>query len=341
MTDADKKSPQGNRIAEKQRYNYIGFEVFPGEPKDLFKSKAEQQKLVDKVVAKRSKGGLDLEGCTLVEERVSFGEKLVLAVASVAMLLALLLPWYSVYTEVSATPTAVAPEPVALVDDSLALIGAEGDSLAEATTNLDSAGLLAAAEGVEEAVEGAAIGDTLLAAVEEAAAEPEQAVRVTRHAGERSNEEILTGHAIKRAKNREYEHLSGFGTFISLGSVGSAVFSSGFILVISAILMLVYGLLCIGLPALNLYSLFGLKGSADEVALAIKKYSKYNWLPVCVLFVVICLSFIGADYGFDLSESFTSIGDSYGVGALLGTLSWGVFVSAAASVMVAVKGIEI
>ena len=45
MTDADKKSPQGNRIAEKQRYKYIGFEVFPGKPKDLFKNKAEQEKL--------------------------------------------------------------------------------------------------------------------------------------------------------------------------------------------------------------------------------------------------------------------------------------------------------
>ena len=53
------------------------------------------------------------------------------------------------------------------------------------------------------------------------------------------------------------------------------------------------------------------------------------------------LSFVGAEYGFDAAATFTSIGDSYGPAAFLGTLSWGVFVAIAASIVVAVKGIEI
>jgi len=345
MTDADKKSPQGTRIAEEQRYKYIGFEVFPGKPKDLFKNKAEQDKLVEKVVAKRSKGVFDLEGCTLVEERVSFGEKLVLAVASVAMLLSLLLPWYSVYTEIP--PTAAAePEPVAIVDDSLSLMGVEGDSMVAAAVEADTAAMLAAFQSdsmvaaMADAAAALAIEEAAIkSAAEEKAAD--DAAGIKRHAGERSNEEILTGHTVRRVVDKEYEHLSGFGTFLALGSAGSAVFSSGFILIISGILMLVYGLLCIGLPVLNLYSLFGLKGSVDDTALMMKKYLRFNWLPVCLLLVVMILSFIGADYGFDVTDSFTSIGDSYGVGTLLGTLSWGVFVSMAASILVAVKGIEI
>lgn len=350
MTETDKKSPQGTRISDKQRYRYIGFEVFPGKPKDLFKNQAEQEQLVERVVAKRSKGGLDLESCTLCEERVSFGEKLVLAVASLAMLAALLLPWFSVYTEVPAEPatTAQAPQPAAVVDDSLALMGAEGDSLAGSMA--DTGAIIAAADRQPEtaaedtaAVAGGeeAVPEEPLAEVFGGEAEPDEVVGIKRHAGERSNEEILTGYAIRRSVKKEYEHLSGLGAFASLGSVGSAVFSSGFVLIITGLLMLVYVLLCIGLPILNLYSLFGLKGPADDQAVKLKKYLRFNWLPIIILLVVVVLSFVGADYGFDITESFTSIGDSYDVGVLLGTLSWGVFVSMTASILVAVKGIEI
>ncbi len=339
MTDADKKSPKGSRINEKQRYSYIGFEVFPGKPKDLFKNQAEQDKLVEKITAKRAKGGFDREGCTLIEERVSFGERLVLAVSSVIMLCALLLPWYSAYTEVPIVAEAE-PQAVAVVDDSLALVG-DSLSLAEDSLAVAAAPLSDSMAAVEaEAVAALAVEEAALAsAAEERAAD--EAAGVTRHVGERSNEEILTGHTIRKAVNKEYASLSGLGTFAALGSAGSAVFSSGFILIISGVLMLVYALLCIGLPVLNLYSLFGLKGSADDNALMMKKYLRFNWLPVLLFTAVVILSFIGADYGFDVSESFTSIGQSYGVGALLGTLSWGVFVSMAASILVAVKGIEI
>jgi hypothetical protein len=110
---------------------------------------------------------------------------------------------------------------------------------------------------------------------------------------------------------------------------------------LTGVIMLVFALLCIGLPVLNLYTLFGLKGQTDDVALKLKKAMRLNWLPLILFTVVLMLSFVGADYGFETSESFTSLGDAYGVAVLLGSLSWGVFVALAASVLIAVKGIEI
>jgi hypothetical protein len=337
MTDAEQKSSKGPRITEKQRYRYIGFEVFPGTPKDLFKSKAEQDKLVEEVKAKRAKGSFDMEGSTLVQERVSMGERLVMAVASAAMLLALLLPWYTVYSEVPATP-AVATVPAA-GEDSLAVLGEGQDSLAVVTEG-DTA-VVEQMVGEEAAPTGEIAEEDSAAVGEVPAAMAQEDPGVERHAGERSNEEILTGRTVRKSVNKEYQHLSGIGMFASFGNVGSAVFSSGFVLIITGILLLVYGLLCIGLPVLNFYALFGLKGSPDEKALKMKKYLRYNWLLILLLVGMIVISFIGASYGFPASESYTSLGDSYGIGVLLGTLSWGVFISMAASILVAAKGIEI
>ena len=46
-------SPAG-RVSDAQRFRYIGFEVFPGKPKDLFKSDAERQQYIDRDRAARS-----------------------------------------------------------------------------------------------------------------------------------------------------------------------------------------------------------------------------------------------------------------------------------------------
>jgi hypothetical protein len=100
---AQEAKNETKRISEDQRFHYIGFEVFPGKPKDLFKSDAEREKLVDQVKAKRSSGQIIRDGCTLMLERVSKGEKLVLTAACAIVLVALFMPWYSLYNEV---PTA-------------------------------------------------------------------------------------------------------------------------------------------------------------------------------------------------------------------------------------------
>lgn len=337
MTEGDKKNPGETRISETERYKFIGFDVFPGKPEDLFKDEAEKQKLIEGVKSKRKSASTLREACILLEERVTFGEKLILAASSLAILVALTLPWYSAYTVVpiEAEPVAETSEtadPLAATDiDTLAGMG---DITAQADDSLALAGLtegdadLAAGEPLEvenieeEAVAAAAKGITI-------------------HAGERANEQIITAHVARAKTTREYSHLTGFGAFASLGSVGPAVFSSGFVLVITGVLMLIYALLCIVLPVLNFYTLFGIKGTPDETAEKIKKYLRFNWLPLILFGVVLFLSFFGADYGFNTEESFTSLGESYSVAALLGTMSWGIFVALAASVMVAVKGIEI
>ena len=76
MADEEKKETSEKRINEKERFRYIGFEVFPGNPKDLFKSDAEKEKLVDAVISKRDKGEIIRDGCTLMVDRVSLVDRL-------------------------------------------------------------------------------------------------------------------------------------------------------------------------------------------------------------------------------------------------------------------------
>ena len=336
MAKGDNKTTASNRVTDTQRYRYIGFEVFPGKPKDLFKNDAEKQKLIEGVKAKRESDSTLREDCTLLEERVSFGEKIILAVSSVIILAALVLPWYSVYTVVPiAVPAAAVPVAQTPMDSTMAAMETVDNAggAVVVTETQPAAGATAVAGAVEEAAM------EVVEATEPVAADEPSGIMS--HAGERSNEQIITAHTARASTVREYESITGLGSFTTLGTVGSYVFGSGFVLIITGILMLIYALLCVALPVINLYSIFGLKGDPDDVALKLKRTLKLNWLPLILFVVVLTLSFVGADYGFNAEESFASLGASYSVATLLGTLSWGVFVSMAAAVLVAVKGIEI
>jgi hypothetical protein len=112
MADQDKQPAAHRRITVDDRFRYIGFDVFPGKPGDLFSSDAEKTKLVDNVVAKRSRGERLREQCTLVIERISGAERWLLVTASVVILLSLFMPWFTVYQEkvVVSTPTAAAAQ---------------------------------------------------------------------------------------------------------------------------------------------------------------------------------------------------------------------------------------
>jgi len=329
MTDKEKKTQSEKRIDENQRFKYIGFEVFPRKPKDLFKSDADREKFVESVKKKREKGELIREECTLIEDRVSMGERLVLAVASVVILIALFLPWYSVYTEVQETPAATATEaaPAAAPTDTLGIANEDvvvADSAAVAPSD---------AEGGVEAVVPPPADSTQVA---------EQTAQAEQQGDQSSGEEIIHGLISRARVERTYTRESAIGGLFSLGSVGSYVFGSGFILVITGILFIVMTLLAIALPVLTLYLVFGAKGTADQKALLMKKYLKLNWIPVGVFFLAMILSFFGASYGFgDPTAVFTSLGDSYGIATFMNSLSWGVFISLAAFILLAAKGIEI
>ncbi len=327
MADEEKKVGSIKRITEKERFSYIGFEVHPGKPKDLFKSDAEKEKLIKSVLEKRAKGEIIREACTLTGERVSFGDRIVMTITCVIIIAALFLPWYSAYNEIIEEVTPVTSN----VESTQAVLG---DSLVDSL----------AIAGVEDAVaqDGASTevieGDT---AVTDAIEGETIAGEIDPISNEGTSEEILHSYVAKKKINREYDQLTGIGSIVSLGSVGGMVFSSGFILMLSAALLLVYTILCIGLPAYTMFGLYGGKGTDDEKALFLKKIVKLNWIPVLIFVAALSLSFIGAEYSFDAVSVYQSIGSSYGPGAFLGTLSWGVFVSMAGFVLVAVKGVEI
>lgn len=329
MADKEKNSASSSkRITEDQRFKFIGFEVFPGKPKDLFKNEAEKQKFVDAAQAKREKGDVIREECTLLEERVSLSDRLVLTIASLILFASLFLPWYSAYNETVEETQVKLSE---VVSDSLDIV----DSLAGSDSLT-----LADAEGVADSVVSAAPTDNVTpgqpVATETEGETPEVASEAVT-----PNEEIIHGYVAKKKVHKEYTRLSGFGSLVAIGSLGSYVFGSGIATSGIAILLILFMILCVALPGYTLYGLYGAKGNADQQALKLKKILKLSWLPLFLFLGTIILSFLGGSYGFDPARYFVSLGTEFGPGAFFGTLSWGVFVSVAMSILIAVKGVEI
>ena len=98
--------PQSGQISVEERFHYIGFEVFPGNPKELFASDAEKQKLIESAHTHREHGDTSRENCSLIEERISTADRNVLTAAAIALFLSLFMPWYSVFNEVVDQPAA-------------------------------------------------------------------------------------------------------------------------------------------------------------------------------------------------------------------------------------------
>lgn len=354
MAEEGKKAASSGRISERERLRYIGFDVFPGKPKDLFRSDAERQKHVEAILAKRKKGQILRDHCSLFEERVSVLDRLVLTVASLVIVTSLFLPWFAVSNTIieevePGTPSQaeVAAELDSSAVDSLAMAGVASDSAVSGAAVEPDQTTGAEATTGDSAVAGAAIepGET----TDEEMSGEETAVGATEGSdsgvvasvSEGRAEQVIHGYvAVKKKIHKEYSRVSGIGMFASLGSVGSKVFSSGVLLIVTAIFVLVYALLCLALPAYTLYSLFGQKGHPDERALKLKRVLRLNWMPIVLFVVMFILSFFGAEYGFD-PAIYDSIGDSYSVAAFLGSLTWGVLLTLSAFTLVAVKGVEI
>ncbi|MEA2031191.1 MAG: hypothetical protein U9N55_06315 [candidate division Zixibacteria bacterium] len=332
MPEKDKKKNSSNRVSDKDRFKYIGFEVFPGTPKDLFKSDTEKDKLVDEVRKKRGSGNVLRDDNSLMKERISSFDRIILTVASVVIILTLFFPWYAVYNEIEETVKEQAPATI----DSTALAftsdSFKADSMAVSETVGDSTAMLAetASEEKTPAVTEETEGTT---------GEDQQGASATNEGS--SSEEILHSYVAKKKIHKEYVRKSGIGSLISIGSIGGSLFSSGFILILTAIVLIIYTLLCIGLPIYTLFGIYGIKGSPDEKATRLKKIFRYNWLPLCLFILALFLSFFGGNYGFDANATFSSLGDSYGIGVFLGSLSWGIVMSLGGFILTAVKGAEI
>ena len=322
MAAEGKKSAPDKRIAESERFRYIGFDVYPGKPKDLFKGEAERNKYVDAIRARREKGDVTRDDCKLYEKRVSGLDRIVLTLASLIILGSLFLPWFSAYNEVVEETQAAAQS-----SQEQAVAG-EGE-MAPSELGLTPGDTAALATPLEPGD-----AETVLPAGEEDGTE-------AMTAEEPRSEEVIVGMKARKKIHRDYENITGLGILAGIGSVGSLVFSSGFILMLTGLLVLVYILASIGLPIYTLYGLHGIKGNEDQKALGLKKVLKLNWIPVVLFVVMIAIAFIGAEYGFDPAGYFTSLDDSYSVAVLFGLLSWGIPVTLAGFILLAVKGIEI
>ncbi len=329
MADKEQSKNSGERVSREQRLNYIGFDVFPGKPGNLFKSDNERDSIISRIKGKREHHDQIREDCTLMVERVNSFDRIVLAVTSAAIIIALIFPWYSFYNEfVEETKASQEPTEQIAVVDSLAT---------------DSNGVLLTAES--DMTDTTATTDTTQAfladnSLADTTAITEEAVSSSSD-GLPSNETIITGLVARKKITKEYDTSSGLGGLISIGSTSSYFFSSGISLMVTAILMIIYTLMCLGFPAYSLYGIYGLKGKSDEKALALKKIMSFNWIPIILFFVVFIISFVGAEYSFDPKEVYTSLGASYGPGIFVGSLSWGVLVSLGGFILLALKGGEI
>ena len=110
---------------------------------------------------------------------------------------------------------------------------------------------------------------------EDTASPPSEAAVTETPAGTAAGfgEEIITTGLSHRTKvTRDYVRQSGFRGLLSIGSVGSYVFSSGIILVVTGALLVLYSLACVILPFVLLFGLYGGKGTVDDRALKMKRF---------------------------------------------------------------------
>lgn len=136
--------------------------------------------------------------------------------------------------------------------------------------------------------------------------------------------------------------MSGIGAVTKMGNYLPLVFSSGPILVITGILMLIFYICIPVLAVLNLYALYGLHGSnPDEYVLKLKKWLRYNWIPVLIWVAMFIMSFFGAPYGFDSTRMLKQVGSSYGIVTFVGLSSFGIYLVLMTFLISALKGKEI
>jgi hypothetical protein len=152
----------------------------------------------------------------------------------------------------------------------------------------------------------------------------------------------ITAYRKKKEIKKEHVTFSAIGALGLLGSDGGKVFSSGLGLVITALLLLVYMVLCVLSAIYTLYSVYGGgKKDADEKALRLKRSLRINWIPVAIWVFCLLISVAGAAYSFDTADMIKQLGSSYSIGTFLSLMSYGFYISLAAFVMNAVKAVEI
>ncbi|MCP4703587.1 MAG: hypothetical protein GY865_03175 [candidate division Zixibacteria bacterium] len=319
-----------------ERFRYVGFEVETGKIGEHFKSDAEKESWIKRVLAKREKDGSKLrEETSFDKPRVAGYERIVLTITSVILIASLFLPWFSGYKEYEVEAVVEAPAPVEEVLTDSAGIALMTDS-AGIELAVDSA--VVSAEVVEPELESEVLATTEADMDEngEAASTSEETEIVAPELDEQGFASI-SGQIKRKEYKKEYYSSSALGSFGMLGMV----FSSGIVLKVTGALFIIYVLLCLGMAGMTLYTLYGVKGDDDTLALKLKDMMKYGWIPLGIWFGCFVLSVFGASYSFDTTDMLKQLGDSYGIGTYLGLLGYGFYISLGCFIMNAVKGVEI
>ena len=119
------KQGEGSKKEKKfdpdERFRYIGFEIETGKLGNFFKSDAEKESWVKRILAKREKGFKLRDETSFDAPRVAGYEKIVLTLTSLVLIASLFLPWFSGYKEFE-VDAAVKPAPAGeLMPDSLGM----------------------------------------------------------------------------------------------------------------------------------------------------------------------------------------------------------------------------
>lgn len=361
MTDSDTiNNPADKRkldIADPERLRYLGFDVGPSEIGELFKTKDEERKYVDHVIDKRDHNDVLRDTSNFREERISATERYIVFGASLMIMISLFLPftpWVSGYVQ---TETEVTVSDVPAPADITADITTDGQPDADVTAGAaDATGATGAADGTDTTVTPDAAGASSDAVDAIDAIDGDETGASSTDDSE-TDDAIPSAAALSRQGVVGFQDLqvsrkktkivrtpyswSGVQILVSLGSTGSKIFSSGVILIVSGILFLVYMLLSLAIPGYIGYCVMTIKGHPDEVALKLKSILKLAWIPVLVWVAILVLSVIGADYGFDTTDALEQVGESYGIGAFLGLLGAGFYLSLAGFVLAGSKSVEI
>jgi hypothetical protein len=307
------------KVEDDLRLRYIGFDVGPSKIGELFKSDKEREGFLARVRESRQNRDALRDTSNFREARISDTERYIILAASFAVILFFFLPvtpWISGYFETRTEVTiggkahaGGAQEPTG------GILSGDSNAVAPDASAEDTVGALAATSDSE------------------AQTPPPEAEKT-------GFQELQTKRTRTRIEKTPF-NLSGAQVIARIGSVSSDIFSSGIVLQITAVLFAVFVLLIFAAPLYIIFSLLTIKGDADVAALKLKKALRFGWYPVMLWALMLALSFIGADYGFDSSEALKQVGESYGAPTFLGMLGSGFYISLAGCMFAGSKSVEI
>jgi hypothetical protein len=100
MEDKKPNKEAEGRVPEETRFKYIGFDVYPTQPKRFWKSEEEKRKLLEEVKKKGLRTAVEERDHSLVRTSVFSGvDRMVLTVTSLLLTVSFFLPWFSIRGE--------------------------------------------------------------------------------------------------------------------------------------------------------------------------------------------------------------------------------------------------